>query len=87
MAQAATVNVVLGPNDPWTKVATNPLACTIHSNGELNCQIAITTIDAAPTVKGEVHFGRVSWQSGDVTGYIWIKSPDILTDFAVTVLT
>lgn len=87
MTQSATVNTKVTLEDGWVKVATNPLACTIHSNGELGSQIAITIADTAPTVDGERHHGRVDWQSGEVGGYIWVKATDVPVDFAVTVLT
>lgn len=87
MAQAATYNTILGPNDGWEKVATDPLNCTIHSNGEVNCQLAITIADAEPTITGEKHYGRMDWQCGGLVGYIWIKSPDIKMEFAITVET
>lgn len=87
MAQSATVNTRVSAGDGWTKVATDPIACTIHSNSGAGWQLAITTADSAPTVVGEKHKGKLSWQSGELTGYIWVRVTGGSVDFAVTVLT
>lgn len=81
---AATTNPTI--TTTWTKVATDPTAVTIKCNTHGSFFLAVTAADSAPTVRGEMHEGPVSWVAGSVTGYIWLKTADsdVTYNFAVT---
>ncbi len=85
---AATTNIQVGRNDGWQKVASNPEALTITCNTPTDWEewfVAVTAADAAPgaAVAGELLMGNVSWMSGPVDGYVWVRS-NYPRGFAIT---
>ena len=74
---AETTNITLNRADGWTKVASNPHAVTVKCNTltqDEEWYLAVTAANVAPTVAGEMHRGDVSWVSGPITGYVWVRT-------------
>lgn len=74
---AETTNITLNRADGWQKVASNPDAVTIKCNFAYEGDewfLAVTPTDTEPTVPGEQHSGAVSWVSGPIDGFVWLRS-------------
>ncbi len=86
---AVTINRELKMDDGWQKIRQNPDAITIRCNvfdkpdHLVTWFVAVTEVDSAPTIMGEVHRGASSWIAGEITGYVWLKSVSKM-NFAIT---
>lgn len=80
-----TANITAGSTS-WVLVATSPTALTIKSNGPDTWHLAIKDTAGAPldTLIGEIHQGYATWESGSVTGSVYVRSATGAS-FAVTV--
>lgn len=83
---ANTTDITLSPENGWTAVATDPTALTVHSNTGADWHLAITDDGNPPAVDlvGEVHRGYVSWESGAITGTVYLRATANAHSFAVT---